>query len=249
MEVPLGGLLGANMIRKDTDDLNVYEVHSKLIVSTERTRYTNQGTQVESIEIQPVLLAEFYDEKRVSLIIQAALIGKVAIFVPVPDPFHLKSILHIRLMPHQTHEVWQNKPNIICLTLRLYTGELHDINIGITGLIVDKLETDAFLNCGNKALKFQINCLSAKQVQERKDQIQNMSLDKRCKYIKARGNEIYAEIYSKYKDGKVSKLDVATLLLDEEKQIYVSLNQEIPSDKSYLKHLRTFKKIERSKIK
>lgn len=225
------------------------DVFSKLTISAERHLYIDKVVQANLIETQPVLITEMYSQELIPLLAQAALNGKIGMYILCPDPNNAKAVLYLKLSPHDVYKIWVSKPHEVAITVKLYSGEVRIIKISVSGLIADKIEADEFLGVAKPLLlEYTIKPLTTQQVIERKKQIQSMSLEMRALYIQARGKEIFLELYGKYKDKTFKKDYVAELMLNEESQIYTSLNKTPPQMTSYLKHIRSFKP-ERSKQK
>lgn len=224
------------------------DILNKLKISVERHRYLDANVQKDSIETQPVLLVEVYTQNFVTILIQAALNGRIGMYVIQTDPCNPKAILYMKLWPSQVHQIWASKPNEITIPIKFYTGEVRNLNIGFSGLIIDKIEADIFLGDGTHHLEYKIKLLNTQQIMERQKQIQSMSIEMRSSNINARGKEIFVELYEAYKGVKFTIKQVATFMLNEENQIYTSLNEAPPQITSYIKHIRAFKP-ERSKKK
>lgn len=100
---------------------------------------------------------------------------------------------------------------------------------------------------GDKELKtdsneFHIAPLTSKEIEDRTQEIIRLhSLEKRDKAIMERGFEIYAELRKRYPEVVTFRKEaIAQFIQREEKLIYQSLEKDLPSVSSYVKHTKTF---------
>jgi hypothetical protein len=94
-----------------------------------------------------------------------------------------------------------------------------------------------------QGLNFQIAPLTAKEIENRKADIMQKSMEKRGVLINQRAQHIYDELHVRYPGITVGREIVAELIMQEEKPIYDSLQQEMPDKKTYIKPIKAKKRV------
>lgn len=113
----------------------------------------NSHTQNQAAR-HPVLLTLKYDSEQIKLLIQLGIDAGIRICarVDIVTPNGLNVSEDFSLSPGQITEVWQNRPNVIQIYLKppqnlvQHLPEVIVANIGIEGLLIDKISADYYLS-------------------------------------------------------------------------------------------------------